>query len=173
MAVPGQAPRLDPWAQSRVAAPEAQLQSYTPELPEAAGGIGAALRAPLPKDVDKPKVYDGNAAVWRLWNVSFKRLLRRNGERWRTLLEAVEQLKGRPVEAVDEAQWWTALRLGPSPMGHWKAQLNEYLETFSKGLAREVVDSSGEHGALDAWGSLADRAHSLREEHLQHLLEQI
>ena len=36
-------------------------------------------------------------------------------------------------------------------------------------MAREVVDSRGEHGALDAWGSLADRAHSLRDENLRHL----
>ena len=102
--------------------------------------------------------------------VSFKRFLRRNDDRWPALLEAIEQLKGRPVEEADEAQWWTALRLGPTSMGQWKSQLNEYLQAFTKGLAREVVDSQGEHGALIAWGTLADRAHSLREEHLHHLL---
>ena len=52
----------------------------------------------------------------------------------------------------------------------WKAQLNEFLESYTKGLAREIVDSRGQHGALDAWGSLKDRAESIREEHLQHYL---
>ena len=76
--LPGQAPRLDPWAQSRAGAPETQLQSYLPESPEAAGGIGQPLRAPHPKEVDKPKVYDGNATAWLRWNANFKRLRRRN-----------------------------------------------------------------------------------------------
>ena len=62
------------------------------------------------------------------------------------------------------------MRLGPDPICKWKSQLNEYLETYTKGLARETVDSRGEHGALDAWGSLADRAHSLREENVQQIL---
>ena len=176
-ALPGQAPRLDPWAQSRAGAPEAsstavaRLQPAQP--PESLGlatGIGAALRAPHPKEVEKPTVYDGNAAAWRLWAISFKRFLRRNDERWPALLEAVEKLKGRPIEASDEAHWWTTLSLGPTPMEQWKSQLNEFMESFTKSLAREVVDSQGEHGALGAWGTLADRGHSLREEHLHHLL---
>ena len=37
-------------------------------------------------------------------------------------------------------------------------------------MAREIVDSRGQHGALDAWGSLKDRAESIREEHLQHYI---
>ena len=73
-----------------------------PEGPEAAPEGGAALRAPHPKEVDKPKVYDGNAATWRLWAVAFKRFLRRNDERWPALLEAVEKLQGQPIEADDE-----------------------------------------------------------------------
>ena len=89
MALPGQAPRLDPWAQSRAGAPEAQLQSYSSELPEVASGIGAPLRAPNPKEVEKPTVYDGNASAWRLWKVSFQRFVRRNDDRWPALLEAI------------------------------------------------------------------------------------
>ena len=132
--LPGQAPRLDPWAQSRAGAPEAsstavaRLQpAQPPESPGLATGIGAALRAPHPKEVEKPKVYDGNAAAWRLWAISFKRFLRRNDERWPALLEAVEKLKGRPIEASDEAHWWTTLSLGPTPMEQWKSQLNEFM----------------------------------------------
>ena len=44
------------------------------------------------------------------------------------------------------------------------------MESYTKGLAREIVDSRGEHGALDAWGSLKDRAESIREEHHQHYI---
>ena len=71
-----------------------------------------------------------------LWDIAFKRFLSRNDKRWGALLEAVEQLKGRPVESADEAQWWTALKLGPDPMCNWKSQLNEFLESYIKGLAR-------------------------------------
>ena len=51
-----------------------------------------------------------------MWNTAFRRLLRKKDARWDGLLEAVEQLKGRPVVAADETQWWTALKLGPDPM---------------------------------------------------------
>ena len=44
------------------------------------------------------------------------------------------------------------------------------METFTKGLARDVVDAQGENAALGAWGTLADRGHSLRPEHVHHLL---
>ena len=108
------APRLDPWAESLAAAAIAptsapmakELQSYVPRTAEE---VGLPLRAPHPKEVEKPKLYDGNAAAWRLWTVSFKRMLRRNDLRWERLLEAVEQPKGRPVEEADEAQWWATL----------------------------------------------------------------
>ena len=92
-----------------------------PEGPESAPGVGAALRAPHPKEVDRPKVYDGSAATWRLWAIAFKRFLRRNDERWPALLEAVEKLKGQPIEADDEERWWNTLCLGPTPMAQWKS----------------------------------------------------
>ena len=40
--------------------------------------------------------------------------------------------------------------------------MNEYLETFTKGSARVIVDSCGDARALDAWRQLADKGHSLR-----------
>ena len=44
-------------------------------------------RAPHPKEFDKPKVYDGNAATWRPRAIAFKRFLSRNDERWPALLD--------------------------------------------------------------------------------------
>ena len=87
------------------------------------------------------------------------------------LLDVVKQLKGQPVEEAHEKKWWTELRLGPTGMeglDGWKSQLNEFLESYTKGLARETVEPRGQHGALDAWGSLKDCAESIRKEHLQH-----
>ena len=129
---------VDPWAQSRAAALEnqLQLQGNPAELPEVARGVGQPLRAPHPKEVERPTKYDGSSAQWRLWSASFE---------------------GEPAAAVNEAQWWTALKLGPDPILKWNSQLNEFLETYTKGSARETVDSRGERNALDAWGSLADR----------------
>ena len=96
---------IDLWAQSRAAALENQLrlQGNPAELPEVARGIGQPLRAPHPKEVERPTKYDGNSAPWRLWSVSFKRFLRKNDPRWDVLLEAVEQLQGVPVQAANEA----------------------------------------------------------------------
>ena len=137
------------------------------------GDVGQPLRAPHPKEVERLKAYDGNCSNWRWWSIAFRRLLSRNAKRCGALRDAVEQLKGQPVEEAHEKMWWTELRLGPTAMeglDGWKAQLNEFLESYTKGLAREIVDSRGQHGALDAWGSLKDRAESIREEHLQHYL---
>ena len=55
---------VDPWAQSRAAALENQLrlQGNPAELPEVARGIGQPLRAPHPKEVERPTKYDGNSA---------------------------------------------------------------------------------------------------------------
>ena len=69
---------VDPWTQRRAAALEnqLQLQGNPAELPEVARGVGQPLRAPHPKEVERPTKYDGSSAQWRLWSASFKSLLR-------------------------------------------------------------------------------------------------
>ena len=87
--------------------------------------------------------------------------------RWSALFKKIEGLKGKPITIVDEIAWEADLELGS--IGHWKAQLETYLSSYTKGRAREIVRHAGTAGALDAWRILADKGHSLRPMHQQAL----
>ena len=52
-----------------------------------------------------------------------------------------------------------------------KGKLNEYLESYTKGIARGIVDVCGESNALDAWRQLAERSHYLRPTHVNDLMK--
>ncbi len=132
---------------------------------------GDAKQPPKPmdrKDIDKPERYSGAADAWLKWSRTFKRFLRRQDARWPLLLDEVEKKKGRPVTKEDEVKWDEDLGLG----GHvkmFKEQLNEYLESYTSSAARLLVEACGDTRALDAWRQLADKGHSLREQHIHAL----
>ena len=125
---------------------------------------GRALKPISHKNVDKPEKYNGDLDGWLKWSKVFKKFLKRQDERWVDLLEAVENLKGRPVTVEDEATWVKDLKLGDS-MNLYKEQLNDYLETYTKGVAKSLVEACGDAKALDAWRQMADKGHSLRQQH--------
>ena len=121
------------------------------------------MREPHRKDIERPEKYDGNTDHWLRWSRAFKRFLRRIEPKWAVLLEHVEALRGKPVTPLHEEQWSAEMGLGP--VIRWNDQLNEYLEAFTKGPARVIVDSFGETRALDAWRVLSDKGNSLRLAH--------
>ena len=134
----------------------------------ASGGIGAIapLRPIHPKDIEKPEKYDTVADGWLEWSKGFLNFLDRNDSphnRWSALLKQVEALKGRPITSQDEADWQSSLGIGN--IANWKAQLEAYLSSYTKGRAREIVRNAGTSGALDAWRILADKGYSQRPIH--------
>lgn len=55
------------------------------------GGGAAPLRRPHYKDVEKPKLYDGDGNAWLQRSKSFRRLVERDAKRWLLLLDQVER----------------------------------------------------------------------------------
>ena len=120
------------------------------------------------KDVDKPDKYNGNVDQLLKWSKNFKKFLRRHDERWTTLLELIEKNGGKPVTADMESKWATEAGLG-NYLKDFKAQLNEYLESYTSGAAKTLVEACGDRKSLDAWRQLADKGHSMRAAHV-HML---
>ena len=126
-------------------------------------------KAPDRKDVEGPAKYGGNPDEWLAWSKNFKKFLRRREPRWHALLEKIEEQRGKPVTATLEAQWEVELELGP--IFPWKDGLNEYLESYTKGDAKTLVEACGDTRALDAWRQLADKGCSFRLAHANVLLK--
>ena len=68
-----------------------------------------------------------------------------------------------------EVGWEIQLNLGPIVI--FKDQLNEALEPYTSGQARDIVDACGEESALDAWRQMSDKWCSMRLAHLQTLMK--
>ena len=88
------------------------------------------------------------------------------------LLGSIEQLRGRPVTADDEAAWETKLNLMQG-IDAWKEQLHMFLDRFTAGSAGFIVAQSGVRNACDAWRLLADAGCSLREANMLAMLSKI
>ena len=91
--------------------------------------------------------FQGNVETWPLRAKSFEKFFRCTNPQWPDLLAKVESLRGKHVTTSHEDLWSAQLGLGP--MGPWKDQLNEVLESYTTGPARRLVDSCGEIKALD------------------------
>ncbi len=92
-------------------------------------------------------------------------LLRRDG-RWKTLLEAVRDLAEKPVDAEAEQHIFERIK-APSRRGDFKAQLYEYLESYTKDAAHNMVTAAGAAGVLETWRRLCEHGRSLRERNLR------
>ena len=179
---PMQQPDADAWAAYRVGVTSGQsVWQTTPPGYTSAGAVaavpfttssgsgptaagGAVLLRPIhPKDIKRLEEYDTVTDGWLEWSRGFINFLDRNDNRWSSLLKQVEALQGRPITPQDEAAWQYSIGLGN--IADWKSQLESYLSSYTKGRAREIVRSAGPSGALNAWGILADKGHSLRESH--------
>ena len=57
------------------------------------------------------------------------------------------------------------------PVVNVNDQLNEALESYTSGQARDIVDACGEESALDAWRQMSDKWCSMRLAHLQTLMK--
>ena len=184
---PGQAPRLDPWAQSLASGSLAPADTQMATLRGASWGtalhtdepmpgktpvLGEPLRNPHPKVFDRPKQYNGSADNWLSWSDSFKDHLYMQDPRWTQLLAGVEGLRGDPVTEKHEKDWDRELRLGGISI--FKHQLNMFFKQYITGAIRsEVVEICGTSRALDAWRILADRGCSQSPEALHDRLSKI
>ena len=57
------------------------------------------------KDLKAPDTYNGDITLWKAWSKAFERYLRRRDPRWPSLLEKVQELKGKPVTEEDQKKW--------------------------------------------------------------------
>ena len=60
--------------------------------------------------------------------------------------------------------------MGLGGIAQYKSQLNEYLEAYTKGKARAIVDGCEELNAFDAGCQLTERGASLRPTHVNRLM---
>ena len=75
------------------------------------------------------------------------------------------------MTAEDENNWARSMK--SDDISQFKHQLNEYLESYTKGRARGIVDGCGEHNALDAWREFTKRGHSLRPTDINDLMKKV
>ena len=96
------------------------------DLPPGLGPLSSLgpLKDPHYKEVKEPVQYTGVTSAWLDWSARFRRyVVSRTDVRIAVLLDSIEQLRGRPVTADDEAGWETKLNLLPG-IEAWKEQLH-------------------------------------------------
>ncbi len=120
------------------------------------------------KNIDKPDKYDGNTDHWLRWMKSFKKFMKRQDERWVLLLDEIEKQKGKPITEDEEKYIAEKLKI-TGELTEFKSQLNEYLEMYTKGNVKQLVEACGDTRSLDVWRQLADKGHSLRDHHKHNL----
>ena len=123
-------------------APQVPIKTPEPDPDE--------IVAPKPinhKDIEKPFKYDGSPDQWLKWSRSFKKFIRRNDERWTTILSAIEQNKGKPILATQELEIQNEAKLG-SYTTAFKEQLCEYMENCTTGTAKKYCPSVRRRGGL-------------------------
>ena len=62
--------------------------------------------------MERPERYDGSSEGWTEWSRAFRRFLRLREPRWEQLLDAIEDLRGKPITDDVEKGWDMALGLG-------------------------------------------------------------
>ena len=131
------------------------------------------LKDPHYKEVKEPVPYTGVTSAWLDWSARFRRFVVCLIDiRIGALRDSIEQSRGRPATADDEAACETKLKLLPG-FAAWKEQLHMFLDRFTAGSAGFIVAQSGVRNAHDAWRLLADAGRSLREEIMLAMLSKI
>ena len=91
------------------------------------------------KEVMAPARYTGSVANWLEWSRRFRDFgVARTDERLHKLLTCIEQLRGQPVTAEDEATWEAKLDLTPS-IEAWKKRVHVLLDAYTGGSAGLTV----------------------------------
>ena len=86
------------------------------------------------KDVTPPAKYRGDASSWRHWYTKLVTFLSRRDARWGTLLETIRQRSTNPYTEEDVKEIFVLIGVRSMDlMARFKAQLYEYLETYTKG----------------------------------------
>ena len=116
------------------------------------------------KDVAKPESYSGDINRWIQWRSTFSRYLGRQDERWPLVLKKIEGYKGKMISEDDEYQIDKEFNCeGIRPR---KEQMMLALESFTSGETRRIINIAEEQGVFSSWSRLADKGHSLRDEHV-------
>ena len=120
------------------------------------------------KDVALPTKYKGDPVNWRHWYTKFFTFLNRRDSRWGKILEAIKSNSQKPYEQDDEDEIFDKVNIIPERLRlKFKAQLYEYLETYTDGLTHSMVTSGGTGGSLEVFRQLCDEGFSGRERHLR------
>ena len=55
----------------------------------------------------------------------------------------------------------------------WKEQMMLALESFTSGETRRIINITEEQGVFSSWSRLADKGHSLRDEHVMTMRRRV
>ena len=94
--------------------------------------------------------------------------LSRRDARWGTLLETIRQRSTNPYTEEDVKEIFVLIGVrSVDLMARFKAQLYEYLETYTEGLTHSMVMAGGSMNAMEAFRQLCDEGFSARDRNLR------
>ncbi len=125
------------------------------------------------KDVEKPGKFKGDPLQWRGWLLKFTAFLARRDQRWSTLIKEIKERSQKPMEDDDEAEVFKAMDIRLQEKGakelaaKFKEQFHEYLDNFTDGTVKSMVQAAGADGVMEVFRVMCDENHSKRDRHLK------
>ena len=125
------------------------------------------------KDVEKPGKFKGDPLQWRGWSMKFTTFLTRRDPRWQKLVKIIQEKSDAPIGDLEERQVFKDMGInvlteeGKELAEKFKEQFQEYLENFTDGSTRTMVQAAGVGGVLEAFRLMCDDNHSKRKRHLK------
>ncbi len=125
------------------------------------------------KDVEKPGKYKSDPMQWRIWLNKMKNFLARRDLRWPKIIDAIQAKSKEPLKEGDEREIFKQLNIdvdddnGKALADKFRDQFTEYLDNFTEGSTRALVQSTGSEGVWETFRQMCDEGHSKRERHLK------
>ena len=140
-------------------------------------GDGASPLKPLAdidkKDVEKPHKFKGDPMQWRSWSVKFASFLGRRDGRWPELIKAIQEHSNEAMTEDLEDKIFDAIGVdtghtkGKALKFRFREQFQEYLENFTEGTAKAMVQAGGKDAVMETFRVMCDEGHSKRHRHLR------
>jgi len=125
------------------------------------------------KDVEKPPKFKGDPMQWRSWSAKFANFLGRRDGRWPKLIKAIQEKSNQAMTEELEDQIYddmgidTENQTGKALKFKFREQFQEYLENFTEGTARAMVQAGGKDAVMETFRVMCDEGHSKRHRHLR------
>ena len=125
------------------------------------------------KDVEKPPKFKGDPMQWRSWSSKFANFLGRRDERWPKLIKAIQEKSDQAMTEKLEDEIYSDMGIntendvGKQLKLRFREQLLEYLENFTEGTARAMVQAGGKDAVMETFRVMCDEGHSKRHRHLR------